>query len=47
MRQVAIDIIGVLGFGSIVYGVHQWSAPAAWVVGGAIAVILAWGLSRK
>lgn len=30
------DLFGLAGYAAIVYGVSQWSEPAAWVTGGAL-----------
>jgi hypothetical protein len=39
----ARDVLGLLGVGSLLYGVGQWSAPAAWVLGGLMCLGL-WAL---
>jgi len=42
------DALGLLGFVAMLYGITQWSAPAAWVLGGLGFVVLAlWPLHRK
>jgi hypothetical protein len=35
------DVLGVGGFGAALYGVAQWSAPAAWVCGGLVLMAVA------
>lgn len=35
------DLIFVGGGAAIVFGIHLWSIPAAWVTGGALAMYLA------
>ena len=52
VNRLGIDVhdgLALIGFGALEYGVHQWSAPAAWVVGGIalIAVAIRPYLSRK
>ena len=39
----ARDGLAVLGFLAVVYGVQQWSEPAAWIIGGLCAIVLAFG----
>lgn len=34
MRQIALDFLGLAGFGAFVVGVHQVYPPAALMVGG-------------
>lgn len=39
------DLVGVAGAASIVYGIWQMHVPAAWIAGGAMAVLAALRLS--
>lgn len=36
IRPDVNDVVAFIGFGALIYGVSQWSAPAAWVVAGAL-----------
>lgn len=44
LRQLPIDthdIMGMAGFGSLIYGVSLWSSAAAWVTAGVL-ILAAW-----
>jgi hypothetical protein len=43
----AADVIGLGGFCALVHGVARVSAPAAWILGGAIAFVIGLLLSRE
>lgn len=47
MKQLLVDVIGLLGMGCIVRGAWEVYQPAAWIVGGAALVIWAILASRK
>lgn len=44
---LARDVLGVVGVGCVVYGVGQWSGPAAWVLAGLAMTAAAVALSRR
>lgn len=44
---IARDVAGLLGLACIVAGVAQVFAPAAWIVGGMIAVAISAVLARR
>jgi len=44
---VMADAVGLAGCGAVVYGVWLVSVPAAFVVGGVMAMIAAWLVSRS
>lgn len=39
------DLILVLGFFCVVYGVRCWSGPGAWIVGGAGLIAASWRMA--
>jgi hypothetical protein len=43
------DVLALIGFVCVVYGVSQWSGPAAWIMAGGllIAVAVKVALSQK
>lgn len=43
----AADVIGLGGFCALVHGVWRVYAPAAWILGGAIAFVVGLLLSRE
>lgn len=45
-RPEAADLIGLGGYGALVYGIGRVYAPAAWIIGGAIACVAGLLLSR-
>jgi len=46
--QNADDGVALAGFVCIVYGVGQWSGPAAWVIAGSLLIAVAvWPHLRK
>ncbi len=51
MRNPGLDVRDVLalaGFAALLYGVSRWSAPAAWVVGGALVLVVSlWPYVRR
>lgn len=50
LRTLGVDVydgLAVLGFGALEYGIAQWSAPAAWVLGGVVLMALAIGPSLR
>lgn len=42
--ELLIDVLAIAGAGAIVFGVYQIHEPAAWVVGGLLAMAAAWHL---
>ena len=38
---VSLQLMALAGLCAIVYGVYQWSTPAAWVTGGALLFLYA------
>lgn len=43
----ARDMITLLGYGFIVWGVSRINVPAAWIVAGAGLLLAAWGMAEK
>lgn len=36
-----VDVLGLVGLVSVLYGIARWSVPAAWIVGGGVLVAVA------
>lgn len=46
-RSTAVLAVELAGLAAVVYGIHLWSLPAAYVVGGVGLVLEAYALERR
>ena len=44
--ELACDLAGLAGAGSVTYGAWQVYPPAGWIVGGIFGLVMAWLVAR-